>query len=135
MEKRTIEAHRSNVHEIQQAKTKTERDKLESKYGCHYSVLLQLPYFDPIQMLIIDPMHNLYLGSAKRLAKLWINNKPPVVTNKELTSIQEIVDEMHVPTDIGRIPKIGSGFSGFTADQFKNYHVACIIPFHHYLRY
>ena len=30
---------------------------------------------------------------------------------------------MHVPTDIGRISRkieIGSGFSGFTADQFKN---------------
>ena len=46
--KRTIEVHRNNIHEIQQAKTKTERDKLESKYGCRYSVLLQLPYFDPI---------------------------------------------------------------------------------------
>ena len=129
--KRTIEAHRSNVHEIQQAKTKTERDKLQSKYGCRYSVLLQLPYFDPIQMLIIDPMHNLYLGSAKRLTKLRINNTPAIVTNKELTSIQEIVDEMHVPTDIGRIPRkieIGSGFSGFTADQFKIWVIYYSIP-------
>ena len=33
--------------------------------GCRYSVLLDLPYFDPVRMTIIDPMHNLYLGTAK----------------------------------------------------------------------
>lgn len=129
--KRTNEEHRTNVHCIQQAKTKTERDKLESKYGCRYSVLLQLPYFDPTRMLLIDPMHNLFIGSAKHLAKLWVNNEPAIITKSALKSIQELVDEMHVPADIGRIPRkieSGSGFSGFTADQFKNWVMYYSIP-------
>ena len=129
--KRTNEEHRLNVHRIQQAKTKTERDRLESRYGCRYSVLLQLPYFDPTRMLLIDPMHNLCLGSAKHLTKLWINNDPAIITKSELKSIQALVDEMHVPADLGRIPRkieIGSGFSGFTADQFKNWVLYYSIP-------
>ena len=129
--KRTNEIHRSNIHEIQQAKTKTERDKLESEYGCRYSVLLQLPYFDPTQMSIIDPMHNLFLGTAKHLTKLWINSEPAIITNHDLTIIQEFVDEMHAPADVGRIPRkidTGSGFSGFTADQFKSWVMYYSIP-------
>ena len=63
--KPTNEIHRFDIHKIQQAKTKTEWDKLESEHGCRYSVLLQLPYFDPTQMSIIDPMHNLFLGTTK----------------------------------------------------------------------
>ena len=129
--KRTNEVHRSNVREIQRAKTKTERDKLESEYGCRYSVLLQLPYFDPTQMSIIDPMHNLFLGSAKHLTKLWINSEPAIITNNDLKTIQEFVDEMHVPADVGRIPRkivTGSGFTGFTADQFKNWVMYYSIP-------
>ena len=36
--------------------------------------------------------------------------------------IQERVDSLIVPSDIGRIPhKILSGFSSFTADQWKNW--------------
>ncbi len=47
-------------------KTKTERQK-ESELGCHYSVILKLPYFDPVRMLMVDPMHNLFLGGAKHV--------------------------------------------------------------------
>ena len=43
--------------------------------------------------------------------------------------IQNFVDSISVPSDIGHIPlKIGSGFSGFKADQFKT--GSTFIPFH-----
>ena len=47
----------------------TARSRMESELGCRYSVLLKLPYFDPVRMNIIDPMHNLFLGSAKHFTK------------------------------------------------------------------
>ena len=50
------------------ANTKTELQRQESKNGCRYSVLTGLPYFDAPRMLIVDPMHNLFLGSAKHLS-------------------------------------------------------------------
>ena len=40
-----------------------------------YSVLIELPYFDPIHFTIVDPMHNLFLGNAKHtMENLWLQN-------------------------------------------------------------
>lgn len=61
--------HRTSIDLILQATTKTARNKLESEHGCRYSVLLDLPYFDPIRMVIIDPMHKLFLGTARHILK------------------------------------------------------------------
>ena len=51
---------------------------------------------------------------------LWANSG--ILLNSDFSIIQETVDCMIVPTDVGRIPrKILTSFSGFTADQFKNW--------------
>ena len=73
---------------------------MESKLGCRYSCLVDLPYFDAAtRMLCIDPMHNLFLGTGKHMLSIWIGqgwlNKKPFV------SIQKFVDELIVPSDIG----------------------------------
>ena len=53
----------------------TDQERMESELGCRYSALLQLPYFNPVKMLAIDPMHNLFLGRAKTMVrKVWIEN-------------------------------------------------------------
>lgn len=79
------------------------------------------PYFDPVRMTIIKPMHNLFLGSAKHILKnVWL--KRGLINDSDLNVVQKCVDSMNVPPYIGRIPhKIGSFVSGFTADQFKNW--------------
>ena len=65
----------------------------------------------------MDPMHNLLLGSAKHIMNLWVNND--IITRTDFDKIQDIVDSFVVPNDVGRIPyRIGSGFSGFKADQW-----------------
>ena len=47
----------------------------------------------------------------------------------QLLEIQNLVDTMNVLSNIGRIPhKIGNGFAGFTADQFKNWVSIYSIP-------
>lgn len=44
------------------------------------------------------------------------------MTADQFSTIQKRIDRFTVPSDIGRIPyKIASGFSSFTADQFKNW--------------
>lgn len=103
---RTNEEHRSQIQEIQVKTTITARNELESKYGCRYSVLLELPYFDPIRMLVIDLMHNLFIGTAKHVLRdLWMTGDTAVLTPANLCTIQERIDNMIVPTDIGRIPR------------------------------
>ena len=74
-------------------------------------------------MLVVDPMHNLFMfmGTAKHfLSSIWPDNG--IVSGSQFTIVQKRVDRFQVPSDIGRIPyKIASGFSSFTADQFKNW--------------
>ena len=96
--------------------------KAESDHGCRYSVLMKLPYFDAPRMLIIDPMHNSFLGSAKHFLKGLIQRD--LISESQFDLIQNRIDNFVVPSDTGRIPhKIRSGFSSFTADQWKNWTV------------
>ncbi len=66
-------------------------------------------------------MHNLFLGSAKHILKdIWIEKG--IIPEAKFDLIQQRIDKVVVPPDIGRIPlKIRFGFSAFTADQFKNW--------------
>ena len=117
---RTLEEHREKVNLIRKCTTLAQRKKLEASYGCRYSCLLDLPYFNPITMTIIDPMHNLYLGTAKRMLQIWIDQC--IISKHDMQTIQNFVDSVQAPEHVGRIPfKIASSFSGFTADQYKNW--------------
>ena len=79
--------------------------KRQSKRGCRYSILLKLPYFDAPRMLIVDPMHRVFLGSAKYFLKsILVNHK--IITESDFSIIQDHVDSVVVPSDIGRIQSI-----------------------------
>ena len=118
---RTGRRHRKKARELKNATTLTERNEKESKYGCRYTELIRLPYFDCPRMLIVDPMHNLFLGSAKHMLKsAWLTMG--FISDSAFDLIQERVNSVVVPAGIGRIPhKIKSGFASFTADQWKNW--------------
>ena len=94
---------------------------IETETGIKYSVLTELPYFDPIHYTIVDPMHILFLGTAKTmLKKVWLEKG--LITDHQVELIQIRVDAVTVPRDIGRLPrKILSSFSDFTAEQWKNW--------------
>ena len=91
--------------------------------GCRYSEPMKLPYFDCVRFTIVDPMHNLFTGTAKRILKnVLVNEEHPHLTANQLKIIQDLVDSFNTPSCIGRIPhKIGTSFSNFTADQWKNW--------------
>ena len=89
----------------------------------HWLEIYRLPYFDPVQFLMVDPMHCLFLGIAKWIVtRLWIEEGR--LTSDHLEIMQERANKIKVPTDISRIPNkitMGEGFSGFTADQWKTF--------------
>ena len=102
------------------AKSPAEQKRVLSKLGVRYSMLLDLPYFDPIRVHIIDPMHNLLLGRAKHMMQVW--TKLGILNHTNFATIQERVRCIATPKDIGRLPlKISSSFSGFTADQWRKW--------------
>ena len=119
---RTLARYRECLNKVSDARTQTERDRLESKFGVRFSKLVELEYFDPIRMSIVDPMHNLYQGTAKMIIRLWLELK--VLHVDQLNIIQDRVDAVDTASNIGSIPrKIASSFGGFTAEQWMNWTV------------
>ena len=64
---KTNEQYLQTVARLGACKAKAERSKIESQTGFRNTALLKLPYFNPSRMLVIDPMHNLFLGTAKHI--------------------------------------------------------------------
>ena len=120
---RTNAEHREQAWTIKNtASSKKGRDDKESNYGVRFSSLIHLPYFDFISFVVIDPMHNLMLGTTKKMLKIW--KEENLLSEKEFSRLQSRINKLKVPSSIGRIPsKIASNFKGFTADQFKNWAV------------
>lgn len=69
---RTKANYLSSIKTVQNARTRTEKESLESSLGVKYSKLSEIEYFDPVRMSIIDPMHNLFQGTAKEMMKSWL---------------------------------------------------------------
>ncbi|OBZ77196.1 hypothetical protein A0H81_02514 [Grifola frondosa] len=68
-----LEFHRSSAEEWRTAGSATEREAAFLRNGgIRYSELLRLPYWDPIRFVVIDSMHNLYLGIIKNhIREIW----------------------------------------------------------------
>lgn len=134
---RDIDTHKKKCYECLRCKTKAEQKKIEREFGIRYTPLIELPYFNPVRQTVVDPMHNLFLGTAKYCLELWIKNN--ILSHDDVLKIEEKMSHFAAPHSVGRLPlKISSGFSGFTADQWNNWTVSYsaialrdILPPHH----
>ena len=70
-EPRSIVSHRQHALAHKNCKTAQQQKLIEREYGCRYSILLELPYYDVVRMSVVDPMHNLLLGTAKHMLNIW----------------------------------------------------------------
>jgi hypothetical protein len=122
--------HRQNAELWRLCKSKRERKQHVSETHVRWSELLRLPYFNPIRFLVVDPMHNLFLGIAHWIVKrLWVDCGK--LTKSHLKLMEMRAKKIQIPADLGRIPyKIatGEGFLGYTADQWKSFIMIYAIP-------
>ena len=110
---RTVDNHRHQCRELLKKNTHTSLQEAESKYGVRYSILISFPYFNPIQFTVIDPMHNLFLGTGKHVFKIWVQKE--YISKSQLYNIETRLKLFRVPSDIGRL------HGGFTANQWSNW--------------
>ena len=122
--------HRRNAIIWKHQQTKKDRTNHVRRTHVRWSEMLRLPYFDPIRFLVVDPMHNLFLGIAHWIVKrLWIEGGK--ISKSDLELMENRARNIKIPADLGRIPyKIGTGdgFSGYTADQWKSFIMIYAIP-------
>jgi hypothetical protein len=74
-----------------------ESNTIEREYG-RWSPLHRLAYFNVVTWVLVDPMHNLYLGVAKKLMKVMIS--------AGLLNVDILVQRIHslnVPDGLGRV--------------------------------
>jgi len=60
--RRTNEEHRRLGETYRQLPTPTARKNFVKEYATRYCELSRLPYFDLVAQIVVDPMHNLFLG-------------------------------------------------------------------------
>ncbi|KIN93403.1 hypothetical protein M404DRAFT_171305 [Pisolithus tinctorius Marx 270] len=85
-----------------------------------YSQLSRLPYFDLVEQVVVDPMHNLFLGLMKtHFYHIWVQGKI-LRPNHELGMLHSMLADFIIPGSCGKLPTdIGTPTSGsLTADQW-----------------
>ena len=53
-------------------------------------------------MTIIDPMHNLFWGTAKRMLLMWTDHK--VLLPEHFDIIEKRIEKIFCPSDVGKLP-------------------------------
>ena len=116
---RSNRKHREDVKTTLACSSKSAREHKESELGCRYSCLLRLPYFDPVRMLIIDPMHNLYMGTAKYIFNsVWV--KRNIIDTNGIKKINYKITSWVISPEVrfARLPACMEHSSSFTAEQW-----------------
>ena len=118
--KRNVYQHRKWASIIRECKTVTAVKTTEAKCGYRHSALLNLPYFDTVRYHIIDPMHNLFLGTSKHMLNIWL--KSNVLGEADLFVIQEKIASVNISKDSGWIPRsFVSNWRSFNAHEWKSW--------------
>ncbi|KAI0685183.1 hypothetical protein BC835DRAFT_1290874, partial [Cytidiella melzeri] len=61
----TNKKHRCRGEEYLRLPTKNAQKQFVKSYSARFTQLSRLPYFDLVRQVVVDPMHNLYLGLVK----------------------------------------------------------------------
>ncbi|OAD66175.1 hypothetical protein PHYBLDRAFT_175470 [Phycomyces blakesleeanus NRRL 1555(-)] len=87
-----------------------------------FKILFNRPGFEEkiLRGTIIDPMHNLFLGTAKRMMDQWIERG--ILGDRDFTAMQKIADKIIVPKGYTALKsKIGKKFAFMKADEWKSW--------------
>ena len=92
---------------------------IESAFGVRYSELFQLPYFDPIRHHVIDPMHNLLLGTAKHTFKVLVEKN--LIDEEKFAKIEQLMEGICKVKEVGRVAKSMRYHKSLKAEEWKNW--------------
>ncbi|EIE87352.1 hypothetical protein RO3G_12063 [Rhizopus delemar RA 99-880] len=125
---RTNYTHRQAAMEWYQQLNETSKSRHANLHGTKYSELLRLRYFDPVMFTVVDPMHNLYLGTAKKMMMIWrttIKNRRLMLTNDDMKKMVAEARNIQLPVGydssslIRKVTTGEIGFSHLKADEWK----------------
>ena len=92
----------------------------EKQHDCLYSVLLDLPYFDPVRMLLIDHMHNLFMEKAKHIIFSVLIGQG-ILNTVALDMIKKRLKKAELQAGLGCRPALINTGTFLTAEHWKNW--------------
>jgi len=92
---------------------KTRMENLETDTGVRYSIVNELDYHDPVKDHVIEPMHNLLIGVAKRIFQTF--------TSDGLIDITKMADRLEGILRSGLVSRLRLNFSWFTAHDWLEF--------------
>ena len=102
--RRSCGEHRLVAEEWRNATTQRSRDQIFHSHGVRYSVMLMLPYWQPTRHVVVDTMHNLFLGLLQRHcrhtfgmnAQVQSRETPEDIVRREPVSAEELLQAQAV---------------------------------------
>ncbi|POW00769.1 hypothetical protein PSHT_12860 [Puccinia striiformis] len=79
------------------ASTLSERKAIFKLFGVRYSVLYELPYFDPLSSAVVEPMHNIFLGLLHHHGRDIFGHKMPTQKPRNETNRQRVQPQGCLP--------------------------------------
>ena len=121
---RTQHQHQQDVAELHALEPR-KRPAREKKLGVRYTPLLDLDYYHPIKFCAIDPMHNLFLGTAKTFMRLLLKDKGTrkALLNDDKMAIidQRLAEFKQGLTDECVVENIKSNMGTLTAAEWRHW--------------
>jgi hypothetical protein len=79
----TYEEHRDAAYTWRDAPNRRVQAKIHKEKGVRWSELMRLPYFDPTWFIVVDGMHNLFLGLIRHHFRIILGMDIPVSPEDE----------------------------------------------------
>jgi hypothetical protein len=89
-EMRNHKNHLDQSREWQSATSKTKRKEIFQDHGVRWSEMMLLPYWDPMRHVVVDGMHNLFLGLVQFHCRIVLGISTPVANPKRDDSYNEM---------------------------------------------
>lgn len=118
---RTCSEHRQQAFAWKNARNKGEQEALASRTGTKWSELQRLQYLDLVRCTTVDPMHNLFLGTSKKIVSIWKDLK--LLTDDDFKKMADVAETLVVPPNYAKLPyrKIASGLTNLKSDEWRSW--------------
>ena len=115
---RTQAEARKASREYLNCDSKKKQKEFKTKWCIIYSVLNELPYWNAIEQLVIDPMHCLWMGIAKHVIEQWKAND--LITRPDMVKMEQKLKDLPTTRRYGRLrSKLEGNMAQFTAEEMK----------------